>query len=86
MNKKISKTLINIGTSKDYSIQDYAKFIMNKLGVKIKINYKINTPDGTKRKLLDTKIAKKLGWTPKTSLSDGFDITYKNFIKKKYYL
>jgi GDP-L-fucose synthase len=86
MNKKISESLINIGTSKDYSIQDYAKFIMNKLGVKMKINYSKNTPDGTKRKILDTKLAKKYGWTAKTSLSDGFDITYKNFIEKKYYL
>jgi len=86
MNKKISESLINIGTSKDYSIRDYAKFIMNKLGVKLKINYKKKTPDGTKKKLLDVKLAKKHGWTAKTSLSDGFDITYKNFIEKKNYL
>jgi GDP-L-fucose synthase len=86
MNKKISRSLINIGTGKDYSVKDYANFIMSKLGVKLKINYLKNSPDGTKRKLLDISLAKRYGWTAKTSLSDGFDIAFKNFIKKKYYL
>ena len=86
MNKKTSESLINIGSGFDHSIEYYAKFIMSKLRVKMKINYLKKTPNGTKRKLLDTSIAKKYGWTAKTSLSDGFDITYKKFIEKKYYL
>jgi GDP-L-fucose synthase len=86
MNKKTSESLINIGSGFDHSIEYYAKFIMSKLRVKMKINYLKKTPNGTKRKLLDTSLAKKYGWTAKTSLSDGFDITYKKFIEKKYYL
>lgn len=86
MNKKVSQTLINIGTGEDLSIKDYAKFIMRKLAVKMKINYNKNSPDGTKRKLLDVSVANKYGWRAKTTLSRGFDITYKNFLKNKYYL
>ena len=52
--------------------------IVIKLNIKIKFN--LSKPDGVKRKLLDTKKAKKYGWKAKTSLSEGFDLTYKSFI------
>ena len=40
MNKKIKEPFINIGVGKDFTIEWYAKFIMKKLGVKLKI-YKL---------------------------------------------
>jgi len=86
MNKKTKDFLINIGTGIDFKVKEYAYFIMKQLGLKLKINYLKKTPNGTKRKLLDVSIAKKYGWKAKTSLEEGFDVTYKNFIKNKYYL
>ena len=81
--KKYTKhSLINIGTGKDKTIEQYAEFIIKKLGLKIKINFDTKKPDGTARKLLDISIAKKYGWFPKISLSEGFDITYRDFLKK----
>ena len=81
--KKYTKhSLINIGTGKDKTIKQYAEFIIKKLGLKIKINFDTKKPDGTARKLLDISIAKKYGWFPKISLSEGFDITYRDFLKK----
>jgi nucleoside-diphosphate-sugar epimerase len=35
-----------------------------------------------KRKVLDISKAKKYGWVSKTSLDDGFDQTYQEFLKK----
>jgi GDP-L-fucose synthase len=81
--KKYTKdSLINIGTGKDKTIEQYAEFIIKKLELKIKINFDTKKPDGTARKLLDISIAKKYGWFPKISLSEGFDITYRDFLKK----
>ena len=80
MNKKIKDTLINIGTGKDKTIKQYALFVLKKLKLNIKIKFNLSKPDGVKRKLLDTKKAKKYGWKAKTSLSEGFDLTYKSFI------
>ena len=81
--KKYTKhSLINIGTGKDKTIEQYAEFIIKKLGLKIKINFDTKKPDGTARKLLDISIAKKYGWFPKISLSEGFDITFRDFLKK----
>ena len=82
MKKKIKHSLINIGSGKDMTILNYVKFILNKLNLNIKINFIKSKPDGVYKKLLDVKRAKKYGWTAKTSLSKGFDITYKSFLKK----
>ena len=42
MNKKIKEPFINIGVGKDFTIEWYAKYIMKKLGVKLKISYDKN--------------------------------------------
>jgi len=82
LNKKTKESLINIGTSKDIKIEQYAKLIMKFLNIKINIHFDKTKPDGTLRKLLDTSIAKKYGWRPKISLKDGFFITYSDYLKK----
>ena len=86
MNKKTKENLINIGTGKEMSIEQYAKFILDKLDLKIKIKFDNRYPDGTPRKVLDTSLAKKNGWVAKTDLETGFDKTYKEFIEKKLYI
>ena len=82
MKKKIKHSLINIGSGTDMTILNYVKFILKKLNLNIKINFIKSKPDGVPRKLMDVKRAKKYGWIAKTSLSEGFDITYKSFLKK----
>jgi GDP-L-fucose synthase len=82
LNKSTKESLINIGTEKDKTIKQYAEFIIKKMGLKIKINFDTTKPDGTQRKLLDISLAKKYGWFPKVSLSEGFDITYEDFLKR----
>tara|TARA_B100000989_G_scaffold87695_1_gene63257 strand:+ start:55136 stop:56056 length:921 start_codon:yes stop_codon:yes gene_type:complete len=78
MNKKISDTLVNIGTGIDFSITQYAKFLMREFKVNLKIIYDKSKPDGIKRKLLDTSLAKRYGWVSKTSLKKGIKLTLEN--------
>ena len=82
LKKKTNETLINIGSGKEMKIIDYADFIIKKIKVEVKIMTDKSKPDGTPRKIIDSSIAKKYGWKPKTSLNDGFDITYLNFLEK----
>ena len=82
MNKNTKESLINIGTGKDMRIKDYVSFLINKLKLKVQIKYDKSKPDGVFRKVLDIKLAKKYGWVPSFSLEKGFEITYKDFIKK----
>jgi GDP-L-fucose synthase len=81
LNKKTKETIINIGSSNEMSVEKYAKFIINKLGVKIKINFDKRNLDGTPRKILNSSVARRYGWRPKYSLAKGFVITYNDYIK-----
>jgi GDP-L-fucose synthase len=82
MNKKIKEPFLNIGVGKDYTIEWYAKFIMKKLKVKLKIYYDKSKPDGMPRKCLDISLAKKYGWKPNSDLNKALDITYRDFLNR----
>ena len=83
MNKKTSKTLINIGTGKDLTIEKYAKYLIKFFNVKLKIKKNLKMPDGIKRKLLNITLAKSLGWKAKTKIHEGLKITIQEFMNKK---
>ena len=82
LKKKTKETLINIGSSEERTISEYARFIIKKFNSKLKIKFDKSKKDGMKRKILDCSIAKKYGWKPKYSLDYGFEKTYKDFLKK----
>ncbi len=80
--KKPNHSLINIGTSKEYSIKQIANKIVKILDLNIKIRFDNNSKyDGTKRKVLDTSIAKSYGWKPKISFEKAIVDTYKDLVK-----
>ena len=83
MNKKIKEPFINIGVGKDFTIEWYAKYIMKKLGIKLKISYDKKKLDGMPRKCLDISLAKKYGWKPKDNLDYGFELTLRDFLKNR---
>ena len=85
MNKKTKKTLINIGTGKDLSIEGYAKYLIKFFNMKLKIKKNLKMPDGIQRKLLNVNLAHSLGWRAKTSLYDGLKITLQDLNKKNLF-
>jgi len=83
LKKKTKETIINIGSSVEMTISEYAKFIIKKFNKKLKIQFDRSKDNGVKRKLLDCSLAYKYGWRPKFSLDYGFDITLKSFIESR---
>ncbi len=83
LNNKAKNNIINIGTKIEMSIEDYAKYIMNSLGVNLKIKYIKKNLIGTVRKKLDTSLATKYGWNAKTSLNEGLKITVSDYLKNE---
>ena len=83
LKKKTKHSLINIGTGIEKSITDYAKFIMFRLGVKLKIKHRYIKLDGTFRKLMDLSLAKKYGWKYNTSLEKGITLTLTDYLDKQ---
>jgi GDP-L-fucose synthase len=80
LKKKTKETLINVGSSNEMSILDYAKFIIKKLGADVQIKFDKSKPDGTPRKIIDSSIAIKYGWKHKVDFEKGLDLTI-NYVK-----
>ncbi len=70
---------INIGTGKDISIKDLAIMIKNISGYEGEISFDMDKPDGTMRKVLDVSKIHSLKWSPKISLKEGIESSYKWF-------
>ena len=83
LNNKIKHPFLNIGTGKDYTIKWYANFISKQLNTKIKFKFNNKMPDGIKRKVLNINLSKKYGWKAKTSLIEGFKLTFADFLSKQ---
>ena len=81
LTKKTKETLINIGSSEEMRIIDYAKFIMKALNTNLEIKFDRSKPDGTPRKIVDNTIALKYGWKIKTNLQNGLKKTYQDYLK-----
>ena len=82
LKKRTRHSLINIGSGDEKTIISYAKFISKKLNVKLKFIYDSTKPTGTPRKKLNLQLSKSYGWKAKTNLSEGFDITFKDFLNR----
>ncbi|PIV94765.1 MAG: GDP-fucose synthetase, partial [Flavobacteriaceae bacterium CG17_big_fil_post_rev_8_21_14_2_50_33_15] len=73
---------INVGVSKDYSINEYYEVIAKIVGYNGKFIHDISKPVGMKQKLIDSSKANGLGWKPKTSLEEGIKKTYEYYRKE----
>ena len=82
LKKKTKHSLINIGSGEERTILAYYKFVIKKLNVNLKIKFDKKKPIGTPRKKLDLSLAKKYGWKSKYDLNKGFDLTYKDYLRK----
>jgi len=82
LKKRTKHTLINIGSGDEKTIKEYAKFIMKKLNIELKIKLDTSKPNGTPRKLVNINLAKKYGWKKKINLNEGFNLTIADFKKK----
>ncbi len=80
LRKKTKVSLINIGSSTEMTIKNYANFIKNKIDPSLKIEFDNNSKlDGVKRKKLDVSIANKYGWNTKMNFSEAIDKTIQAF-------
>ena len=77
------KEFINIGTGLECSIYELAHQIKAVTGFKGEIKFDTSRPDGTPRKVVDTSNINSLGWTHRTSLKDGLEKVYTDFLRNE---
>lgn len=72
---------INIGSGQEYSISKIALIIKNIIGYEGLIYFDHENPDGTMRKVLDSKRIRDLGWKPEIDIVEGIKQVFKDYKK-----
>lgn len=67
---------VNIGSGEEISIRALAELICEIVGFEGELEFDIDKPEGTPRKLADTRFLKSLGWDRARSLKEGVAQTY----------
>ncbi len=80
MNNYNDSEIVNVGTGKDITIKELAYLVKDVVGFSGDIYFNSNNPDGTPRKLLDVSKLEGLGWSYKTSLREGLEKTYLDYM------
>ena len=81
MNVYSGSEIVNIGTGQDVTIAELATAVSIAVGYEGGIHFNTNMPDGTPRKLMDVSKLEGIGWKYKTSLKEGIEKTYKDYVK-----
>ncbi len=77
---------INIGSGSDLQIKELADIVYKTIygenpKNKCTINWDTTKPNGTQKKLMDSSMLFKLGFTPKVNLEEGIKIAYRDFLE-----
>ena len=73
--------LYNVGSNTDLTIMQLSSIIQKIVGHKGIVQWDSNKPDGTIRKIMDSKKLNNMGWYHKVNLNDGIKMTYNWFIE-----
>lgn len=67
---------LNIGSGQEISILDLGRMLADVVGYKGALTFDAGQPDGTPRKLLDSRRMSSSGWRARTELKTGLEQTY----------
>ncbi|MDD5333380.1 MAG: GDP-L-fucose synthase [Rhodoferax sp.] len=73
---------INVGYGQDITIAELAQAVGQAVGYQGRIEFDPSKPDGTPRKLMDSRRLNALGWQAKVSLAQGLSLAYQDFRKQ----
>jgi len=73
---------VNIGTGEDLSIKELALLVKKIIGYEGNVDFDTTKPDGTPRKLMDVSKLHNIGWKHHTTLEEGIELAYRDFLSK----
>lgn len=74
---------LNIGSHEEVTILELAQMIAHIIGYMGRIGHDLSKPDGTPRKKTDLTRINELGWSSKTSLKRGLELSYQDFLTSR---
>lgn len=76
-------SMLNVGCGVDHTVREFYEIVMQVLGYKGKIVADPTKPNGNLRKLMDSSVARSLGWNPGTNLGEGILETHNWWVESK---
>lgn len=74
---------VNVGSGSEVSIRELAEIIAGVVGYEARLEFDATKPDGTPRKLMDSRFLHDLGWNNPRSLRTGISDTYTHVTASK---
>jgi len=71
---------LNLGWGSDYSVAEYYEVARDVVGFDGELEFDTSKPSGVPQRLLDSSVARSLGWSPTTSLREGMAATYADYL------
>jgi GDP-L-fucose synthase len=80
MDRYSDESHVNVGVGEDLTIRELAQTIQRTVGFDGELLFDTSKPDGTPRKLVDTTLINRLGWSARIPLDEGLAATYQWFL------
>jgi GDP-L-fucose synthase len=75
---------LNLGVGVDHSITEYYEAAAAVIGYGGRFEYDADKPTGMHQRLLDSSVARTLGWAPATTLFDGTALVYQSYLDTQH--
>jgi GDP-L-fucose synthase len=72
---------VNVGSGSDVTIKEVAGTLAAVVGYKGRIVFDTSRPDGAPRKLMDSSLLGRLGWSPRIGLEQGLRSAYEDYLR-----
>jgi GDP-L-fucose synthase len=73
---------LNVGSGSEIAIRDLASLVRDIVGYSGDIRWDSSRPDGTPRKIMDSRRMRELGWSPHITLHEGAAEAYRDFLDR----
>jgi GDP-L-fucose synthase len=73
---------VNLGCGFDHSVAEYYETALDVVGFSGALEFDTSKPSGVPQRLLDSSVARGLGWNPQTTLRDGMAATYADYLAR----
>jgi GDP-L-fucose synthase len=75
--------VLNTGIGEDYSVIEYYNKVLNTIGYSCEVVANKSKANGNMRKLMDSSLAMKFGWSPKVGIDEGIKKTIEWYLLNK---
>lgn len=71
---------MNVGAGTDHSVREFYEFATDIVGFSGTLEFDESKPSGVQQRLIDSSLARRYGWNPRTTMHDGMRACYESYL------